>query len=195
MDSIHERNLSIRTTEIGENMICIEGNLTDERLCPAFQYSKRQLVDKGVYHHIQVKMTLSLPKLTIESIRAQMPTVPIEHCREIERVVTQLVGIQLARGFSRKVRERIGGVNGCVHMTQLLLAMSAASVQGSYAYYNRVRNNGKPMKPEYDESLLVNSCHVWRESGPFAHQLEEMKKAGQEFTAVPKEIGSTEMPG
>lgn len=176
---IHERAASVTVFEIEEGKILIEGRLTDDRFFESFIYSLQRTIEPGIVHNILVKMTLSLPDLTIEYAEADMPTVPIEMCREIKNVVGKLKGLSITRGFKSKVKEVLGGKKGCIHMMNLILFMSAAAVQGSYTYYNRVREDGKRMRPDFDSSLVINSCHIWREEGPLAPRLEEIKRATQ----------------
>lgn len=176
-DFIHERSALVKIFEIGEDKILIEGTLTDERFCQSFIYSLEQFINPGVVHRIIVRMTLSLPELIIESADAEMPAVPVEMCREVRDTVNKLVGLQMKRGFKDNVRNIIGGKSGCIHMMNLILFMSTAAIQGSYTYYNRVREDGRLKRADFDGSLIVNSCHVWREEGPFAQRLEKLKKA------------------
>jgi hypothetical protein len=173
---IHERASSVKVYEIGENRIMIEGVLTDERLCRSFLYSLQRLVDPGIVHHIIVRLVLSLPKLIIESAEAEMPSVPVDICREMEEAAGKLVGLRLTRGFKGRLNEILGGKNGCIHMNNLIQFMSTAAIQGSYTYYNRVREDGRLKQPDFDASLIVNSCYIWREDGPFAPRLNELEK-------------------
>jgi hypothetical protein len=177
MEFIHERSARVKVFEIGVDKILIEGILRDERFCPSFIYSLQQFMDPGIVHRIIVRMVLSLPKLIIESAEAEMTVVPMEMCKEVKDVVNKLVGLPLMRGFRENVRKSLGGNTGCIHINNLLLFMNTAAIQGSYTYYSRVREDGQLKRADFDGSLIVNSCHLWREDGPAAQRLEEMQKA------------------
>jgi hypothetical protein len=176
---IHERRIDVKTYEMGENKIRIEGTLTDERFCHSFLYSIMNFIKPGRVHRIIVAMELTLPDLMIEKAEAKMKTVPVELCREAGDVVKEIIGLRVTRGFTNRIRGIMGGRKGCLHMTNLILSMSAAALQGSYAYYTRVREDGRIKSPDFDGSIILNSCHIWREGGPFASRLEEMKKAAR----------------
>jgi len=47
-----------------------------------------------------------------------------------------------------------------------------------------VKEDGSLREIYLDDSLIVNSCHVWKESGPFAPRLKEMKKKARDARAV-----------
>ncbi|MFB3926497.1 MAG: DUF2889 domain-containing protein [Syntrophales bacterium] len=183
---IHERAASVKIYEIGEDRILIEGALTDERLCRSFIYTLQRLVNPGIVHHIIVRLVLSLPRLIIESAEAEMPSVPADMCREMEEVVEKLVGLRLTRGFKDRLNEILGGRNGCIHMNNLIQFMSTAAVQGSYTYYNRLREDGRLKQPDFDSSLIVNSCYIWRDDGPFAPRLAQLKEAARDVKAAGK---------
>ena len=179
MDLIHQRGVSIKIFEISKDRILIESLLVDERFCPFFIYARQQVVDSGMIHRVMVRMTLSLPELIIEAAEIEMAIIPNAKCREVEALSGKIVGLQLTRGFKRKVTALLGGKVGCIHITNLILFMSSAAIQGSYTYYNRVREDGRVKHSDLDDSLLINSCHLWKEDGPLARRLGEMKRAAK----------------
>ncbi|MDD5234439.1 MAG: DUF2889 domain-containing protein [Syntrophales bacterium] len=136
-------------------------------------------MDPGIVHHIIVRLVLSLPKLIIESAEAEMPSVPVDMCRDMEEVAGKLVGLRLTRGFKDRLTEILGGKNGCIHMNNLIQFMANAAIQGSYTYYSWLREDGRLKQHDFDASLIVNSCHIWREDGPLAPRLDELKKIAE----------------
>lgn len=176
---IHERQITVKTFETGGDRIRLEGTLTDERFCRSFLYSIMGFIKPGCVHCLTVNMELTLPDLVIEKAEAKMKTVPVDVCREAGDVVKMLVGLRMTHGFTNRIREIMGGRKGCLHMTNLILSMSAAAIQGSYAYYTRVREDGRIKSPDFDGSIILDSCHIWREGGPFASRLEQMKEAAR----------------
>lgn len=172
---IHQRLSSVNIFEIGENKILIEGRLSDERFFKSFSYTVQDSIKPGIVHDLKVRIILSLPNLIIEHAEAEMTTVPIEMCREIESTFCNLTGLRIGRGFRDKVKEIFGGAKGCVHMLNLILFMSSAAIQGYYSYYNRVQENGILVQSNNDDSLIVDSCHIWRKDGPLASYLEEIR--------------------
>lgn len=175
-DLIHSRNITVNTYEVGENELLIEGTLKDDRFFPSYFYSANKFIDPGTIHHMIIRLTLSLPSLLITSAESEMREVPNEICHEVEGVVQKLVGIQIRRGFTHKIRDMIGGVAGCLHLTNLILAIGSAAVQGQWAYYSRKRDGQDNRVPETDMSLLMDSCWLWREDGPYYERIVEMKK-------------------
>jgi len=162
---IHERSAVIKIYEIEKDKILMEGILTDERFCRMFLHASQKAIDPSMLHRIVVKIILSLPKFIIESAEAEMITVPDDVCREVENVVKKIVGLQITSGFKGKVRELMGGAKGCLHISNLLLFMSTAALQGSHTYYNRLQEDGTLKRPAFDRGILADSCHFWKKEG------------------------------
>jgi hypothetical protein len=70
-----------------------------------------------------------------------------EICREMENSLDEIKGLNIAPGFTSKVKKIAGGIKGCVHLTTLLLSMALAAVQG-YGY-------SKPAR------LIKVTTHIW----------------------------------
>lgn len=174
---IHERTITVKTFEQDDDTLVIEGTLIDDRLCKSFIYLLSTFIDPKTIHNITVRMCLSIPDLSIKSVNTDMHEVPHQACRDIINIGDKLVGVSLVRGFNDKIRQVLGGKNGCLHLYNLLISMRATAFQGFYSYCSRVLEDGSLRKVDVDGSLVVNTCHVWSESGPFAQRLEEMKAA------------------
>ena len=174
---IHERTITVKTFEQDDETLVFEGTLIDNRLCKSFTYLLSKFIEPKTIHNISVRMTLSIPSLIIKSMNMDMHEVPHQACRDIINIGDKLIGVSLTRGFNDKIRQFLGGKNGCLHLYNLLISMRSTAFQGFYAYCSRVMEDGSLRKVDVDDSLIVNTCHVWSESGPFAQRLEEMKAA------------------
>ncbi len=180
MIRIHSRNISVDTYEAGEDRLLLEGTLRDDRFYPSYFYSARKFVDAGVIHLIVVRFVVTLPSLLISEAEARMEAVPNEICQEVRDTVRKLDGLRIHRGFRGEVMRRMGGKTGCLHMTNLVLAMASAAVQGQWAYYSRKRGEAPVKSPKIDAGLLIDSCWLWREDGPYYRRILQLGKEGNE---------------
>lgn len=176
---IHSRNITVNCYETGEESLVVEGSLTDERFFPYVIHALNEKHEPGLMHHLVLTMELSVPQLRIISINADMPVVPDSGCRDIRESVQKLIGQRIRSGFTNKVKELFGKGVGCLHLTNLVLAMSSAAVQGLWSHLSRVRYGVTPPLPETEGSLFVNSCYMWREEGPFVSKFRELGAARQ----------------
>lgn len=175
-DLLHSRNITVNCFEVDENTLLVEGTLSDERLFPSIVYTANSMRDPGILHMMSISMTLSIPRLKIRKVDAEITASPIQGCSEIVTKLHQLEGIAIKSGFTNDVREILGKAEGCIHLTNLILAMSSAAVQGLWAFFSRIRENGKPSMPGTDPAMIINSCWMWRDDGPMAKRFKELRK-------------------
>ncbi|MCF8053964.1 MAG: (d)CMP kinase [Deltaproteobacteria bacterium] len=175
---IHQRNIEINCYEIAENMLLVEGTLSDERLFDSLVYSANRRHPAGFIHTMKVAMEISLPTMEIVAITTTMPVVPMAECVLTAKIVEQLKGRRITSGFTRNVRELIGGTKGCLHTLNLIMAMASASVQGSWSFYSRIRGDDKPLPPLNDEESIIDSCWMWRSDGML---VDRYRRAKQRF--------------
>jgi hypothetical protein len=122
--------------------------------------------DGDAIHHLEVTLTVGFPDHVIRAVEAAMRTVPYPTlCPDALPSLQSLVGVSVARGFTRAVQERLGRERGCTHVVALILAMGPVVRQGAGAAYGfAAADGGAPADP--DRPWFVNSCQAWREHGP-----------------------------
>jgi hypothetical protein len=168
---VHERRLEIRTYPAEEGRLIVEGWLRDERLRDGFHWNGGPR-PAGVVHWICVRLLVGGWPLSILDAEAEMQKVPHELCPETLDSVRKLVGLSIVSGYSEAVRDRLGGVQGCAHMTHLITAMGPAALHGYWAQRTRKR---PPIPDSLDDlpglRYLVDSCQLWGKDGPLMKEL------------------------
>ena len=177
---IHSRKIVVNCYETDTERLIVEGFLTDERLFPYIIHALRETREAGLMHHVALTMELTIPQMKIVSIMAEMPVVPDAGCRDIKEAVQKLEGRFIRPGFTAEVRDLFGKAAGCLHLTNLILAMSSAAVQGLWSYLSRMREGAVPSLPATDGSMLIDSCHMWRKEGPFVEKIRKLRMAQSE---------------
>ncbi|MBN2538440.1 MAG: DUF2889 domain-containing protein [Deltaproteobacteria bacterium] len=168
---VHSRDISIHIFSIDDGTLLAEGSLRDNRKLPSYSTAGGRYIDPGDIHHIVVRLYVSVPDNVIARAEADMVAVPGGGiCLEIKDSIKNLVGISVRQGFAKKVLDIMGGVKGCLHMTNLVIAMGSAIVQGQYL--RAEKNSPDTDMPEVDTSVLKNSCWLWRENGPHIEKLK-----------------------
>ena len=162
----------MRTCDLGNHSILVEGSLVDRR------YGPRQKDPSGeseLVHHMVVRLTVKGPGMVIERAEAEMPHHPREECPEVLPRIRDLEGLEIAAGYSMKVKKAIGRVKGCAHLTSLVIAMGESAVQGYWAaYLEKKRSAGLR---EDTIKRFINTCHLWKEDGPIVRVLREKLKS------------------
>ena len=172
---IHTRQINIATYEGTDDSVIVEGILQDERLIDMY-LATGEFRSPGTYHHMIIKMKVTIPRLIIMDIEVEMPTVPQKACRETQKCLDLIKGLHIVSGFAAKVRGLIGGTKGCYHLLSLLTAMAPAAVQGSW---NRMSK--EPLDPETYLPMAIetmkNTCWLWREDGPLIIKIRGINDA------------------
>jgi hypothetical protein len=170
-DEIQRRSIDIISSECDDAHIVVCGELCDRRLVPTTDLNGNPR-EPNVVHQLRICMKVAIGTLTIEEIEAEMLHVPHQECTEMNRTVDGIRGFTLSPGFSSRVRKILGGRNGCIHLTTLLLAMAPAALQGYWVHNDRLPERRR-ISGDHLEHYLVDTCRVWRREGPLVKHIAE----------------------
>ena len=164
---VHARKIEIHAYDLGEHRVLVEGKLADTRT----PQSSAGEPERGpaLIHGLIARIWVQGPDLTISAAEAEMPKIPREMCPEVLPGVQKLVGLRIVTGFTQKVKELIGDVKGCAHLTNLFLTLGPVAVQGYWAAYGKRSGARSLENPAF--SRVLDSCHVWRRDGPYARSV------------------------
>jgi hypothetical protein len=170
---VHEREMAVRTYPLEDRRLIVEGWLKDTRLVSGYHWDG-QPNPAGVVHWMCVRLLIGGWPITILDAEAEMPGVPHELCPTTRDAVKRMVGVSIVSGYGEAVHERLGGVLGCAHLTHLVTVMGSAALHGYWTQHSR-QPRPLPRTMEEMEGLdtLINSCRLWREDGPFVHEIRE----------------------
>lgn len=163
-EKIHTRRIEVTTYDCGQQGVIVEGKLKDDRL-QAISRPTGERVPPGTVHHMIIRMMVRGPKLTIEDIDVEMPTVPYEECSETLTSLEPVKGMHIASGFTNNVKELVGGAKGCAHLVALLVSMASAAVQGAWTAVSR-RPAVQSAYRDQAMASIIDTCMVWRKDGP-----------------------------
>ena len=169
---VHNREYSIRTFDMGNHCILIDGRLTDHR------YRLRRDEDSEVpklVHDMVVRLKVRGPEMLIQQAHAEMPRHPRKECPVVIPWIRNLEGLRITTGFTMKVKEIIGNTKGCAHLTSLVITMGPSAVQGYWAAYG-VESEKINLREEAIKKV-INTCYLWREDGPIIRGLRESSRS------------------
>jgi hypothetical protein len=143
-EELHLRRIELRGYRRHDGLYEIEAHLTD---------SKPQAAP---LHDMWIRLVID-DELTVHDIVASTDASPYAACPEAVDTLAQLKGLRIGRGFGRIVRERLSGVQGCTHLTELLVPLATTAFQTLSDLRNarpdRLDANGKPVK--------IDSCYAY----------------------------------
>ncbi len=166
---VHTRRISIRTFDLGGHQIVVEGKLKDRGHFPRDNAISDEV---GIVHEMLVRLKVRGPRMLIETAEAEMPHHPRKECPEVLPWIRNLEGIEIAPGFTLRVKKSMGG-------TSLIMAMGDSAVQGYWGAY--AGKKGASLRQEMMKKF-INTCHMWKEDGPILRELrgESQRYPGSE---------------
>lgn len=173
-DKVHTRNIKISTFATNKGGIIIEGELIDDRLKSGFSPTGEKRPPKTI-HHMRIRMWIDGQPLSIKEIEAEMPGIPNKECAETRKSLDRIKDMSIVTGFTMKVKDILGGIEGCAHLTALLITMAPAAIQGYWANYSR-KPLDKDLSSDSMKQFLVDTCWVWRKNGPLFKRLFQTSK-------------------
>jgi hypothetical protein len=142
----------------------IEGHLTDIKGYSFKNKDRGGEIQPGEpLHGMSMRMTVD-NDLTIQDIEAVTDYSPFAICPNITPQFKKLIGLQINKGFNKGVILRLGGVQGCTHLVELLRPMATTAFQTVYSY--RARLDEQAGKPVTERPGVLDTCHALRVDGP-----------------------------
>lgn len=169
---IHTRQIVCRAFRLNSGLMEIEATVTDEK-GQAVPFRSRPPVKAGEFMH---RMSLSLTiddDYLIRDVRVHTETAPWPMCGGTDEAYRGLIGLRIGAGFSEKVRDILGGVQGCTHVTELVRQAANAYMQASWPdrIARQIAIDPDPRNwTGKNRPAFINKCHAWRQEGDTVRQ-------------------------
>lgn len=127
---IHHRVIDMKAYARDDGWFDVEAHLVDRKPFPTSIPGFPNAVPAGVARHdLWVRLTLD-EKYVVRGIEAASDVTPYAVCKEAASSLSSMVGVQIASGWSSKVKERLRGANSCTHLMEMLIPMATTALQG-----------------------------------------------------------------
>ena len=153
---LHTRRVRYEGYKRTDGLWDIEAHLTDIK---NHDYQLKTGVRRAgqPVHSMWLRLTIDR-KFNVIHAEATSEAVPYPGgCEPIAPAYRALIGLNLVQDFRKRARERLGGVRGCTHLTEMLAGMPTAAIQ-SFA---------GEMKEEQDDGrrpFQLDQCHALESS-------------------------------
>lgn len=130
-------------------------------------------------HDMWARLTLD-DSLEVREVAVSSDHHPFPNCAEIEPAYRTLVGTRLAPGWTKLVKDRLGGTSGCTHLTRLFQELAVVAVQTIFPVRAREQGGeasapGRERKPGH-----LDGCHALATDGPIVRELYPRWYRGRE---------------
>lgn len=159
-EELHHRQLDLRFYHLSNGHYEVTGRVIDTKTYPfRLQLATEDLPAGSPVHDIEVRLVVD-EALTVQDASAQMRATPFGICRGAQQTLTPLIGLKIAAGWNKKVRDLLGGTSSCTHIMELLGPMATTVLQGVAP--KRIAEIDLP-ENEAMRKAKVNSCFAYSE--------------------------------
>jgi Protein of unknown function (DUF2889) len=169
---IHARQVHCHGYRRDDGLWDIEGHLVDTKTY-GFDSDYRGRVEAGdPVHEMWVRLSVD-DDLIVRDVEAVTDKSPFPVCPAIAPNFKRLIGLSIRPGFLSKVRERLGGIEGCTHLVELMGPIATTAYQTIYPYRHRLAREraDAPPQPPQERPRLIGTCHAFRSDGEIVRKL------------------------
>jgi Protein of unknown function (DUF2889) len=128
---LHLRDIALRGWQRADGLYDIEAHLTDTKAY-AFENDDRGRMEPGEpLHGMWLRLTIR-EDMEIVACEAASDHTPYAVCPGAAPNFARLAGLKIGPGFNRAVAERVGGIQGCTHLREVLGQMATVAYQTLY---------------------------------------------------------------
>ena len=164
-EALHQRTINCHGYRRADGLWDIEAEISDVKTY-AFENSFRgTLLPGDPIHHMWLRLTID-DDFVIHGAEAATDASPFALCPAITPAFAKLEGLRIEAGWSRAVRQRLGGINGCTHLVELLRPLGTVAFQTIRAERKEYEPGGiAGRKPPY-----IDQCHALDSRGDIVRE-------------------------
>jgi DUF2889 family protein len=145
----------------------VEARLRDTK--PFSQGASRyreQLQPGDPVHDIALRLAID-DSMTICEAQATMRATPYPTCIEVEPILQRLIGERIGNGWRKVVQSKLGRLESCTHLSELLgPAVTTLFQTMSHGRNPEGRDSLEDQRARTERPFFVGGCHSWRTDGP-----------------------------
>ena len=156
-EEIHLRQIELRGYSRPDGLFEIEGRISDRKSAPFTIIGATSALPAGeLLHDMWVRVVIDAEML-VHDATAVSDATPFRICAQAGEALAGLKGARIAAGWRSEVTRRVGGVQGCAHITELLITLGTAAFQ---ALTEARRKRPEPLDAN-GVPLKIDSCYAF----------------------------------
>ncbi|MFO7640719.1 MAG: DUF2889 domain-containing protein [Candidatus Competibacteraceae bacterium] len=184
---LHQRLVQCWGYQREDGLWDIEGRMVDTKTYAFPNEDRGGAIEAGEpLHDMWLRLTVD-EQFRIHDVEARTDGSPFGLCPAITARYRQLIGVRIGPGWSLKLRELFGGVNGCTHLTELLGPVATTLFQTLYGR----RYDEEDVKPPEQRTAppVLNTCHALASDSPVVQ-----KRWPRAYTGPDRQTDDTHRP-
>lgn len=158
----HRRSIDLAVYACGDGLWEVDARLVDTKTRDyPLAGGTRQAGDP--VHDMTLRLVID-EQMNILAAGAHTEWMPYPgHCNAYGDAYARLVGLNLMQRFRQGVKERLGGIQGCTHLTEMAQVLPTAVVQ---AFAGEVLDTQESGAAQTDQQpFQIDRCHALRAGG------------------------------
>lgn len=162
---LHTRSLTFQGYERSDGLFDIEGHLVDTKPFDMPNKDRGGCIKQGEpLHEMRIRLTID-DNMLIHNAEAITEWAPFHYCQGSADTFKRLVGESIGPGWNSRVRDLLGGTQGCTHITEMLAQLATTAYQSMFsARYNDGKPDGET-KP-----AILDTCYALATDGPVVEE-------------------------
>lgn len=148
----------------------VEAQLRDTKTFAYVHFSRGELGPGAAVHDMTLRLTVD-DERAIVNVDAEMATTPVLTCQDVLPGMRALIGIRLVAGWRNVARERIGRLQSCTHLMDLMVPATTTLYQTMGMGKNPEGRNAVAEAAEGGvRPFFIDGCYSWRADGPVVRE-------------------------
>lgn len=167
----------------------IEGHITDRKTYGFTSEHRGEVAAGTPVHEMWLRLTVD-DTLTVRAVEAITDYAPFPTtCPHIAPAYDKIIGLKIGPGWTKAIKERMGGINGCTHLTELLGPVATTAFQTIYPILSREAQDKTAASDAPRKFPLLNTCHGFRSDGEIIKKVAPDFYTGLDDTKTPDKTG------
>jgi Protein of unknown function (DUF2889) len=171
-EPLHTRRIECRGFKRADGLFDIEAQMTDVKTYTFTNRWRGDIAPGTPLHQMWIRVTLD-HRLTIVAIEAVTDHAPFRACPEIAPNFQRLTGLRIGPGFRAKIKELVGGTEGCTHLVELMGPIATTAFQTMSGQRPERQSQGRQRqdRDQADDAKLrrpppiIDTCHAFASDG------------------------------
>jgi hypothetical protein len=168
---MHRRSVECNGYLRNDGLWEVEARLVDTKPFAQRDHFRGELQPGAPVHDIGVRLAVD-DSFTIREAETTMRATPFPTCTEVEPILQRLVGERIGPGWRKLVQRKIGRLETCTHLSELLgPAVTTLFQTISYGTAPEDRSSLEDQNGSSEPPFFIGGCHSWRTDGPIVAEL------------------------
>ena len=168
---MHRRSIECTGYLRDDGLWEVEARLLDTKPFVQHDRFRGELQPGDPVHDIGLRLAVD-DSLTIREAQTMMRATPYPTCVDVEPILQRLVGERIGKGWREIVRRKIGRLETCTHLSELL----GPAVTTLFQTMTHGKSpDGRDAMDHHgtvsERPFFIDGCHSWRADGPIVAEI------------------------